>query len=121
LHALVRPDALVQADDRPPALLAFALSALVLADAHRPALLPSALVRAHARPPALLACALSALVRAKAAPSARPLSRLRVWSSVKRGYSSLLLLLLFELLCELFSFPLELLEQFLLFDMVLAR
>ena len=55
------------ADARPPALLAFALPALVLADACPPALLalaPEALVRADARP------ALPALVRADARPPA---------------------------------------------------
>ena len=57
-----------------PALLAFASSALVLADARPPALLalaPSALVLADARAPALLAYAPYALVRAQAALACR--------------------------------------------------
>jgi hypothetical protein len=58
----------VRADARPPALLAFAPDALVLADVRPPALLafaPDALVLADA----LLAYAPDALVRADARPS----------------------------------------------------
>ena len=64
-----RPDALVRAEARAPALLALAPDALVRADARPPALLasaPLALVRADARPPALLAPAPDALMRADA-------------------------------------------------------
>jgi len=64
-----RPDALVRADARAPALLAFAPLALVRADARAPALLaiaPSALVRADARAPALLAIAPLTLGRTQA-------------------------------------------------------
>ena len=63
------PDALVRADARPPAPLALNPAPLGLADARAPALLafaPLALVRTNARAPALLAIAPSALVLADA-------------------------------------------------------
>ena len=64
-----RPDALVRAEARAPALLALAPDALVRADARPPAPLalnPAPLGLADARAPALLAIAPSALVLADA-------------------------------------------------------